>query len=98
MICVSLLEQSLLMQEVCFKAKKSMLQQVNCIRFSPQAITSTLIPESLLPQTRDLWLGESSPSGSRGVPGGRIKGVEGERSRKRENQRDSLRLLSTDCS
>jgi hypothetical protein len=65
--------------------------------FSPRAITGTLIPESLLPQIRDLWLGESSPSGSRGVPGGRIEGVEGGRGRKRENRRDSLRLLSTDC-
>lgn len=86
------------MQEVCFEAEKSTLRQVECSRFSLRAITGTLIPESLLPQTRDLWLGESSPSGSRGVPGGRIEGVEGERSRKRENRRDSLRLLSTDCS
>jgi hypothetical protein len=65
--------------------------------FSLQAITGTLIPDSLLPQIRDLWLGESSPSGSHGVPGGRIEGVEGGRGRKRENRRDSLRLLSTDC-
>jgi hypothetical protein len=85
------------MQEVCFEAEKSMLRQVDCTTFSLRAITSTLILESLLPQIQDLWLGESSLSGSRGVPGGRIEGVKGERGRKCENRRDSLKLLSTDC-
>jgi hypothetical protein len=74
-----------------------MLRQVGSVRPSARAITATFIPESLLPQTRDLLFGETSQSGGRGVPGGRIMGVEQKRGRKRENLRDSFRLLSTDC-
>jgi hypothetical protein len=74
-----------------------MLWQVASVRSSLRAITENLIPESLLPQIRDLLLGDTSQSGGRGVPGGRIVGVGCRRGRKRENLRDSFRLLATDC-
>jgi hypothetical protein len=85
------------MQDVCFEADLTMLRQVASVRSSPRAIVENLIPESLLPQIRDLLLGDTSQSGGRGVPGGRIVGVVCRRGRKRENLRDSFRLLATDC-
>jgi hypothetical protein len=53
--------------------------------------------ESLLPQTRDLLLGEVSQSGGRKVAGGRIDNVVVKRVTKREKLRDSDRLLATYC-
>jgi hypothetical protein len=52
-----------------------MLWQVASVRSSLRAITENLIPESLLPQIRDLLLGDTSLCGGRGFPGGRIVGV-----------------------
>jgi hypothetical protein len=72
-------------------------RQVESKSCSAQAITGKLVPKSLLPQTRDLLLGEVLQSGGRKVPGGRIDNVVVKRVTKREKLRDLDRLLATYC-
>jgi hypothetical protein len=85
------------MQEVCFEAFSKIVRHVDNGSFSPRAITGNFTPESLLAQTRDLLFGETSQSGGRGVPGGRIVGVLMKTRKNARNLTEKRRLLATDC-